>query len=290
MKKEFFAFEVGEFNCISVYDGYHDYRIESLFPGIDRGKFEKILPGYDLKTNLIRTPYTSLYIDTGEHRVLIDAGAGSYFPTTGRLSANLQKAGVQPSEINALVITHAHPDHIGGVLSEDGKPTYPNARVYTTKIEWDFWLAEDALEKVPGFKSTIELAHKVFDAMEDRFIFIQPDCEIVPGIWVLAAYGHTPGHLAVEVLSMDKSVIYISDAILHPLNIDKPDWLPDPRYIFDTDQFKDTACRLLNRALVKNALVLGMHFWPFPSLGYIIRSDEGLKWQPWDHSRSSFSA
>ena len=221
-----------------------------------------------------------MFIDTGAHHVLVDTGAGDIFPTTGRLPGNLVKAGIDLAEIDKVVITHAHPDHIGGLLNPDGIPTYPNARVYTMESEWDFWLAEDALDEAPGFEQSIKLAHKVFDSIGNSFSFVQPDYELVPGIRILAASGHTPGQIAVEASSSDESVIYISDAVFHPLHIEHPDWLPDPMYIFDTEQFQCTARRLLTQAVAQNALVLGMHFPPFPSLGHIIETSAGLRWRP----------
>jgi glyoxylase-like metal-dependent hydrolase (beta-lactamase superfamily II) len=278
--KEAFRFKIGEFDCISLNDGYHDYRIETFFANVDRRDLEKALRSRNWPIDRVSSPYASLYVDTGEHHVLVDTGAGDFFPTTGRLPANLGKVGVDLAEIDKVVITHAHPDHIGGLLNVDGTPTYPNARVYTMEIEWDFWLAEDALEKAPGFEDSIKLAHKVFDTMGDRFSFVQPDNELVPGIRVLAAFGHTPGHIAIEASSSDESVIYIGDAVFHPLHIEHPDWLPDARYIVDSEQFQETACRLLSQAVAKNALVLGMHFPPFPCLGHIIETGEGLQWQP----------
>jgi glyoxylase-like metal-dependent hydrolase (beta-lactamase superfamily II) len=280
MTKEVFQFKIGEFDCISLNDGYHDYGIETFFANVDRHDLEKDLRSRNWPIDRVSSPYASLYVDTGEHHVLVDTGAGDFFPTTGRLPANLGEAGVDLDEIDKVVITHAHPDHIGGLLKEDGTPTYPNARVYTMEREWDFWLAEDALEKAPGFEHSIELAHKVYDTMGDRFSFVQPDNELVPGIQILAAFGHTPGHIAVEASSSDESVIYLSDAVFHPLHIEHPDWLPDARYIFDSGQFQETACRLLTQAVAKNALVLGMHFPPVPCLGYIIETGEGLQWQP----------
>jgi glyoxylase-like metal-dependent hydrolase (beta-lactamase superfamily II) len=148
------------------------------------------------------------------------------------------------------------------------------------EIEWNFWLTEDALEKAPGFDDSIQLAHKVFDTIGDRFNFVQPDDELAPGIRVVAAFGHTLGHLAVEASSSGESVIYVSDAVYHPLHIDHPDWLPDAMFIFDTEQFQKTARRLLAQAVAKDALVLGMHFPPFPSLGRINETGEGSEWQP----------
>jgi glyoxylase-like metal-dependent hydrolase (beta-lactamase superfamily II) len=280
MTEKAFRFRVGELNCISLNDGGHDYKIESFFANVDRHDLERALRARNWPTDRIPSPYSSLYIHTGEHQLLVDTGAGDYFATTGKLTANLRQTGIDPAEIDKVIITHAHPDHIGGLVNANGTPTYANARIYTSKREWDFWLAEDVLEKRPFPISTIDLAHRVYDALGDRFSYVQPDGELVPGVRPLAAYGHTPGHLAVEVSSCGESVIYISDAIFHPLHIEHPEWLPDPRYMRAPDQFQETARALLKRAITKNALVLGMHFPPFPCLGHVVVRGEGWQWQP----------
>lgn len=280
MTKETFQFRIGELDCIALNDGIHEYRIETFFSNVDRRALEPALRSRGEPIDRVSSPYASLYVDTGEHHVLVDTGAGDLNPTTGRLPANLRKAGVDPAEIDRVVITHAHLDHMGGLVTGDGTPTYPNARVYTMETEWNFWLAEDALERLPWFESTIEFAHRVFDTLGDRFTFVQSDSELVPGIRLLPAFGHTPGQIAVEVSSSGESLIYLSDAVFHPLHIEHPDWLPDQNYIVDTEQFQETARRLLTQAVAKNALVLGMHFPPFPCLGHVLETDEGLRWQP----------
>ena len=280
MPKEVFKFKIGEFDCISLNDGYLDMRIEDLFANVDRNDLEQVLRMRNWPIDHVPSPLTILYINTGDHHVLVDTGAGDIFLNSGRLPTNLAKVGVDLAEIDKVVITHAHVDHIRGLLNEDGAPTYPNARVYTMEREWDFWLAEDASEKAPGFELAIEYAQRVFDSISERFVFVQPDDEIVPGIRILPAFGHTPGHIVVEASSCGESVIYISDTVFHPLHIEHPDWLPSTVFMVDFEQYQETRHRLCAQAVAKNALVLGMHFPPFPSLGHIIETDEGLQWEP----------
>lgn len=278
--KEVFPFKIGEFDCLSIYDGYHDYGIEALFANVEQDELEPSLRARSWPLDRVSSPYTSLYVDTGDHRVLVDAGAGELLPTTGRLPRNLERAGVERGEIDQVLITHAHPDHIGGLLNADGTPTYPHAQIYTMASEWEFWLAEDALEKAPGFERSIRLAHRVFEVLGGRFRYVQPDDEPAPGVRILAAFGHTPGHFAVEASSGGESVIYLSDAVFHPLHVEHLNWLPDARYIADIEQFQATARDLLARAAATSALVLGMHFPPFPSLGYVVKGEEAFQWEP----------
>jgi glyoxylase-like metal-dependent hydrolase (beta-lactamase superfamily II) len=278
--EEVFRFKIGEFDCMSVYDGYHDYGIGAFFANVEQDELEPALRAGNWPLDRVSSPYTSLYVDTGDHRVLVDTGAGEFFPTTGRLARNLERAGVDRGEIDQVLITHAHPDHIGGLLNPDGASTYPSAQIYTMASEWDFWLAEDALEKAPGFEDSIRLAHRVFQALGGRFRYIEPYDEPTPGVQILPAFGHTPGHFAVEVSSGGESIIYLSDAVFHPLHIEHLTWLPDARYIADVEQFQATARHLLARAAATNALILGMHFPPFPSMGRVIKTGEALHWEP----------
>ena len=115
-----------------------------MFANVDRRQVETDLRSRDLPVDRFTSPYASLCVDTVEHRVLMDTGAGSLLPTTGRLATHLRRAGIEPAQIDMVIITHEHPDHVDGLLHEDGTPVYPNARIYSTAAEWDFWLGDDA--------------------------------------------------------------------------------------------------------------------------------------------------
>jgi glyoxylase-like metal-dependent hydrolase (beta-lactamase superfamily II) len=278
--QEVFRFEIGNFECWVVNDGYHEYSLDTFFANVNKDVLQQALRLGGWPEDRYISPYNCLYIHAGEHHILIDSGVGGAYENTGLLPANLVAAGVAPEEIDMLVVTHAHPDHIGGLLKNDGTLTYPNAAIYTMEQEWDFWLGEDAAVQAPDFEGAIVLAHRVYDILGDRFHYLQPGDELISGIRVLAAFGHTPGHIAVEATSSGESLIHISDASYHPLHMLNPGWLPQEKYIYDTQQYQETARLLVDRAVVNNSLLLGMHFPPFPGLGRLIDGLSGLEWQP----------
>src|SRR5215204_3567115 len=158
-----FRFGVGEFECVSVSDGGLNYPLQSLFSNVLLERVQEALRQLDLPTSQVMTPYTCLYIDTGQHRVLVDTGAGDLgshaaqvFPgldhstsVTGLLLENLRASGVEPSEIDTVIITHAHPDHVGGTLNDKGVLIFSNAHYLISGEEWAFWNSDDATTKAP---------------------------------------------------------------------------------------------------------------------------------------------
>jgi len=243
---------------------------------VPKEQIEELLRQRNLPTDHITTPYTYLFVDTGEHRVLVDIGAGNLFPTTGRLVQNMKAAGIEPAEIDTVIITHAHPDHIGGTLDEAGNPVFPSARYYIWKDEWDFWFSKAAFVKTPEI--FVKIARKNLEPIKDRVSLLHHESEILPGIGVIAAPGHTPGHMVVSVSSGDEQLLYIGDTVLYPLHLEHPDWIP----IYDILPEKAAASkrRIFDRAAAEKAWVIGQHFPPFPSLGHVIKKGEGWQWQP----------
>ncbi|MEM2905851.1 MAG: MBL fold metallo-hydrolase [Candidatus Bathyarchaeia archaeon] len=157
MNRERFFFKIGNFECIVVKDGEHAYPYPAknvfinFFVNAPKEELEQMLREHGLNSDGWEeyvSPYVSLVINTGDGLILVDTGAGAMAATTGKLMQNLQSEGLAPEDFDKVILTHAHPDHIGGNLDSQGKPAFPNARYIISKTEWDFWMlkAEEELK------------------------------------------------------------------------------------------------------------------------------------------------
>src|SRR5215217_8033346 len=287
-----FRFGVGQFECVSVSDGALNYPPESLFSNVPLERVQEALRQLDLPTSQVMTPYTCLHIDTGQHRVLVHTGAGDLgshaaqvFPgldhstsVTGLLLDNLRDSGVEPSEIDTVVITHAHPDHVGGTLNETGELVFPSAHYFISGEEWDFWNSAAATTKAPPFM--VDAARRNLRPLEDRLTLVGDAFDAGPGVRVIATAGHTPGHIALSIASDGERLLHISDAVLYPLHLEHPEWTP----VFDMlpEQTSASKYRIFDLAAEETALVFAHHFPPFPNLGYVRKQEQGWRWQPID--------
>ena len=286
MKSEKYRFKLGTFDCIVVSDGTFAYPhpAQIFFANAPKEQLEQVLSEHDLNLEQWEqyiSPYPSLVIYTGQHTVLVDTGAGSLAPTTGKLIPNLQAEGISPEDIDTVILTHGHPDHIGGCVDEAGKPTFPTARYVMWKEEWEFWTKDPDLSPLmvdEHLKQIIlEFATKNLPPIQGQIDLIGREREIVPGIHAVAAPGHTPGHMAVAISSGSEQLLCISDVALHPIHIERPHWYA--AVDLNPEQIVTTKQRLFDLAATEKALVFAFHF-PFPGLGNIIQKGEGWQWQP----------
>jgi glyoxylase-like metal-dependent hydrolase (beta-lactamase superfamily II) len=290
MNTEIYRFKVGNFECMAVSDGTHTYTPPTfpppatfLFANAPRELLEQVLREHNLQPEQWvewTSPYICVVVNTGEHRVLVDTGADGLSPNTGKLLQNLQAEGIAPEDIDTVILTHGHPDHIGGNTDAEGKPAFPNARYVMWKDEWDFWTSEQAEQKLDEHVKEVLLkfARKNLPPIQGQLDLVDHETEIVPGMRAVAAPGHTPGHMALTISSGSEQLLHISDAALHPIHLEHPEWYAAV-VDFAPEQVVATRRRLLNRAVAEKALVLAFHF-PFPGLGHVVQKGEGWQWQP----------
>jgi glyoxylase-like metal-dependent hydrolase (beta-lactamase superfamily II) len=220
---------------------------------------------------------TCLLIDTGGQRILIDAGAGDLDPGTGSLIENLAAAGFAPADIDAVIVSHAHPDHIGGLVDRSGSPAFPAARVLLSRKEWRFWMEGEAERVLPVETAAflIEFAHQTLPALRHRLELVDEEGDLPGGVRFLPTPGHTPGHLAIELSSRNERLLVVGDAILHPLHVERPEW----HSVVDSEPVRllRTRRKLFAGAADEACLVHASHF-PFPGLGTLSAADSGWRW------------
>lgn len=218
--------------------------------------------------------FTPTIVNTGRELVLFDTGNGENGfvprPAGGWLARELAPAGIKPEDIDIVVLSHGHPDHVGGLV-ERGKPLFPNARYAIGQVEYDFWAPEG--KHIGDLEKFATVFRTNTSDIADRFSFLKPGDDVVTGIRAVEAYGHTPGHLNFLIESEGKAIYLWGDCAHHQVaSLARPDW----HCVFDVDaeQAAATRKRVYDRLATERIAVVGYHM-PFPSVGYVERAGPG---------------
>jgi len=281
-----YRFQVGSLCCTVLSDGYFAYPSPWFFPNADPVALAEALEKRRLPHDHVLSPYTCLLIETGRRVVLVDTGAGHGSCTTGAVVARLEMAGIRPKDVDTVVLTHAHPDHIGGAVNAGGRPLYPNAVYYISDREREFWTAarRDLTgmrlpEDVKGFMESA--ARRCLEPLRHQIEPVEREMEILPGVHAIPAPGHTPGHLALRLDSGGEQLLNLGDAAVHPLHLEYPEW--ENGFDLAPDRAAATRRALLDLASdpawAGHMHVMAFHF-PFPSVGRVERRNGGWAWIP----------
>ena len=215
-------------------------------------------------------------INTGDHQLLIDTGCGDGFQSTaGHLVANLEAAGIRCEDIDRIIITHGHIDHAAGCFDSKGRPVFPSARYISSESEWDYWLTPPGSNELHNM--FFSSARKNLSPVRDQFDLVKDNAEVLPGIKLLPAPGHTPGNAMVEISSGNNRLLCIGDIIHSQVEFTNPEYL----VLFDVtpEQAIKTRARILADIAQAGTPVFACHF-QFPGLGYITHQEGIFSWQP----------
>jgi glyoxylase-like metal-dependent hydrolase (beta-lactamase superfamily II) len=272
----FFRRKLGEFEVTALLDG--DIELElKLFSG-DTAELQKLsLQSY--QPTPPRSHVNAFAINTGEKLYLVDSGTGALMGSSlGRVAENLVLAGINPDQVDAILLTHLHPDHFGGMTVE-GRPTYKNADVYVSEADAKFWLGTEMADKAPAeFKPFFQMAAATMKPYAHRLKPLPASGEIAPGISALALPGHTVGHTGFLFISGKEQMLVWGD-IVH--NAALQFVRPEITLAFDTDQSQAAAARkrAFDIAAADRVLVAGAHL-PYPGLGFVERAGAQYRYHP----------
>ena len=274
----FYRFNLGNAEVSVVSDGPLPLGPpKGTFIGVPDDEVKKMLTDNFLPSDNVVLEQNSPIVNMGDKLVLFDTGMGTlkaFGPTTGRLQKSMAEAGIKPGDIDAVVCSHAHIDHIGGIVDANDKPLFPNAQVYLAQSDFDFWTDEG---KLGGpMKDFVAHARKNLLPVRDRLVFFKDGQEFLPGIQAIAAPGHTVGHTIFMVTSAGKSFAFLGDLTHHQILL-----LEKPRmeFAYDTDpkQAAATRVKLLETIAANKTPVMSYHF-PWPGYGHIAKSGDGFRY------------
>lgn len=287
-----YRYKVGSIEVTVVTDGINRFKFPDGFvvnktrDEVNAGLAEtRLQPAPDMAA----IPYSPVAVNTGSKLVVIDTGTGeANFANSkgaaGQFHGNLKASGIDVNQVDAVIISHFHGDHINGLIGADNKPKFPNAEIMVPAVEWKYFMddAEMGKQTTDRMKGVFGNARRVFNALNRKVTPYEPGKELAPGITSMATNGHTPGHNSHIIASGNSKVLVQGDVTNTPVFVRNPGW----HLMFDQDAQMAEATRrkLYDMLVAEKMLVQGFHY-PFPALAYIEKSGNGYRetmvpWSP----------
>ena len=275
---------VGRFTVTALTDGFTDMPF-GYFPGRSAEQVETAAKtAFAAKPGGIRFMFNQYLIDDGERRILIDAGPGGSLGQTGQLPRALNTLGLAPEQIDAVVVTHMHQDHIGGLVV-GGRQNFPKAEIYVDRRDVAHWTDPAKQAGAPDYLQNSFRLSADLVRLYPKIQAIDGEREIMRGVSIIDLTGHTPGHVGVRVADAGQSLIMVSDMlfpVVHPV------MGTDVNFLFEQDRPAAQAmrARFFPRAAEEGALIAATHM-PFPGLGRIVTDRGQLRWLAADWAHQS---
>lgn len=268
-------YQVGEFEVNTLLDGAVSVKEPQKTFGmnVDADTFSATSADNFIPADAFKAYFTPTLVNTGSELILFDTGVGEGGrPARGNMRAALESAGYTPEQVDVVVITHMHPDHIGGLM-EGGAPAFPNARYVIAQAEYDFWAGMD-----PEANGITKLMTKNVKPLAEKMTFLNGGGSVASGITAVDAHGHTPGHTVYMLESGGQQLLLAADSANHYVwSLARPDW----EVRFDMDKAAAAATRksLFGMLAADKVPFVGYHM-PFPAVGYVANDGEGFRYVP----------
>lgn len=271
---------LGQVRLTSISDGNLVLPVAMMMDTIPAADYQPVLTGLGVTGDTVTPPCNVTLLQNGDRTVLFDVGAGPEFmASAGLLADGLAELGVDPSDVTDVVFTHAHPDHLWGLLDDFGDLMFPNASYKIGQAEWDYWTDPNTVDSIGQDRTSFAVgAARRLSEIADQITRFKDGEEILPGIAARATFGHTPGHMSFEVRSGSEAAMIIGDAIgNHHVAFARPDWHSG----MDQDQPTGAATRqrLLDQLAAEQIKVIGFHLLD-NGIGYVERKDGGFRFVP----------
>jgi glyoxylase-like metal-dependent hydrolase (beta-lactamase superfamily II) len=278
----FYRLKVGDLEVTALYDGTGVF--DPRWLNGTKATMDGVVKGLNEDPHMLDVVDSGFLVNTGKQLILVDAGAGTWWGggVLGRLVGSLRSAGYTPEEVNLVLVTHLHSDHVGGLTTQDGKRVFPNADVYVAKAENDFWLSREIAAKAPKdaqpfFQSAQAIAAPYIKA--GKWHTFSGSETIVDGMQLVPLPGHTPGHTGYEFSSKGQKILFWGD-IIHAQRVQLQH--SEVTAVFDIDQTAAASTRyqLLSRLVREDVLIAAPHTSLFPPLGRLRKDGSGYSWVP----------
>lgn len=249
-----------------------------ILGGMPQDEMQAIVAKYGLPTDQLTPPCNVTLLRDGTNTILFDVGAGPDFqPSAGKLMEAFDTLGLTVDDVTHVLFTHAHPDHLWGLLDEFDDPMFPNAQFMIGQGEFDYWMDPETVNTIGTARTTFAVgAQRRLEVIAEQVEFMTDGQEVLPGIAAHLTAGHTPGHMAFEIRSGSESMMVVGDSIgNHHVAFERPDWASGSDQ--DGAMAAQTRTRLLDRLANEQMALIGYHL-PGGGIGRAEKADGGYRY------------